>query len=155
MVGFSDRIYRRKTPMIFAAVATLAVMTAILYAPVNTWQMKILMFLLGAFSSGFILAFSLVREINAPWLTGTAIGFINTLNNISGALAQPVVGHLLDKQWNGQLSANGDPLYSHTMYTDCVFVLAGLYIPCLDSIAICPRDFLPGAENLRLFTRYN
>jgi MFS family permease len=119
----SDRILRRKSPMVFAAISTLIVMSAILYAPANAWQMKILMFLLGACSSGFILAFSIVREINAPWLTGTAIGFINTLNNISGAFAQPVVGRLLDKQWDGQITSNGDPFYSHLMYTDAFLFL--------------------------------
>ncbi|MCS5712520.1 MFS transporter [Candidatus Berkiella aquae] len=119
----SDWIARRKSPMAFAALATLIVMTAILYAPVSMLQMKILMFLLGAFSSGFILAFSVVREINTPILTGTAIGFINTLNNASGALAQPVVGKLLDKQWNGQVSADGSPVYTLAMYNEALLFL--------------------------------
>ncbi len=119
----SDWISRRKAPMAFAAIATLLVMTAILYAPVTMMQMKILMFLLGAFSSGFILAFSVVREINTPILTGTAIGFINTLNNASGALAQPVVGKLLDKQWHGQVLADGSPVYTLQMYNEALLFL--------------------------------
>lgn len=119
----SDWLSRRKTPMAFAAIATLLVMTAILYAPVTMLQMKILMFLLGAFSSGFILAFSVVREINTPILTGTAIGFINTLNNASGALAQPVVGKLLDKQWHGQVLADGSPVYTLQMYNEALLFL--------------------------------
>ncbi|HRE32214.1 MAG TPA: MFS transporter, partial [Candidatus Berkiella sp.] len=119
----SDWIARRKSPMAFAAISTLIVMTTILYAPVSILQMKILMFLLGAFSSGFILAFSVVREINTPILTGTAIGFINTLNNASGALAQPVVGKLLDKQWNGQVLADGSPVYTLAMYNEALLFL--------------------------------
>jgi len=124
LYGFiSDWISRRKSPMGFAAISTLAVMCAILYAPVTISQMKILMFLLGAFSSGFILAFSIVREINTPILTGTAIGFINTLNNASGALAQPVVGKLLDKQWAGQVLTDGSPVYSVGMYNEALLFL--------------------------------
>lgn len=119
----SDWISRRKSPMGFAAISTLVVMSAILYAPVSILQMKVLMFLLGAFSSGFILAFSVVREINTPILTGTAIGFINTLNNASGALAQPVVGKLLDQQWNGQVLSDGTPVYSLAMYNEALLFL--------------------------------
>lgn len=119
----SDKIYRRKSPMVIAALGTFVIMTTILYANVSILQMEILMFLLGAFSSGFILAFSIVKEINAPLLTGTAIGFINTLNNASGALAQPVVGRLLDKFWDGQLASDGEPSYSLTMYNDALLFL--------------------------------
>lgn len=119
----SDKIHRRKAPMAFAAISTTVIMSAILFVPASPFEMKILMFLLGAFSSGFILAFSIVREINIPLLTGTAIGFINTLNNASGALAQPIVGHLLDKLWAGQYSANGDPFYTISMYNEALLFL--------------------------------
>lgn len=119
----SDHLGRRKLPMIFAAFSTGGIMTAILFAPLSPWEMKVLMFLLGACSSGFILAFSLVREINSPALTGTAIGFINTLNNASGALAQPVVGKLLDKQWDGTLLPDGNPAYSIEMYNHALLFL--------------------------------
>ncbi len=133
----SDRIGLRKMPMGIAAVSSLIVMCAILYAPVSASQMKILMFLLGACSSGFILAFSIVREINAPLLTGTAIGFINTLNNASGALAQPVVGKLLDKQWDGVLMSNGNPLYTLQMYTEAL-----LFLPICLVLALIIMPFI-------------
>lgn len=128
---FSDRIHRRKSPMFFAAISTLIVMSIILFSSASPFEMKILMFLLGMCSSGFILAFSIVREINIPLLTGTAIGFINTLNNASGALAQPVVGHLLDKLWDGQYSSNGDPIYSIEMYNEALLFLPGCLILAL------------------------
>ncbi len=138
LYGFiSDWISRRKSPMGFAAISTFIVMTTILYAPVSIGQMKILMFLLGAFSSGFILAFSIVREINIPILTGTAIGFINTLNNASGALAQPVVGKLLDKQWTGQVLADGSPVYSLSMYNEAL-----LFLPVCLVIAFTMLPFI-------------
>ena len=133
----SDRILRRKGPMAVSAIASLFIMLMILNVPVAAFQMNILMFLLGAFSSGFIVAFSVVREISAPILTGTAIGFINTLNNLSGALAQPIIGRLLDKQWDGKLSANGDPIYSQAMYND-----AFLFLPVCLLIALIVLPFV-------------
>lgn len=119
----SDKMNRRKWPMGVAALSTVLVMGAILYLPVSPLAMKGLMFLLGAFSSGFILAFSIVREINIPLLTGTAIGFINTLNNASGALAQPVVGMLLDKQLALEPVTEGAAVYTLAMYNSALLFL--------------------------------
>lgn len=133
----SDRIQRRRRPMIIAATGTFITMVAILYAPVNILQMQCLMFLLGLFSSGFILAFSLVREINLPILTGTVIGFINTLNNASGALAQPVVGQLLDTFWDGNLTAEGSPIYTLSMYNE-----AFLFLPVCIGLALLTLPFI-------------
>lgn len=133
----SDKISRRKLPMGIAAIATLIVMTMIIYVPVSAFEMKILMFLLGAFSSGFILAFSIVREINALALTGTAIGFINTLNNASGALAQPVIGKLLDKLWDGKILPDGSPIYSLQMYNEAL-----LFLPICIVIALITVPFI-------------
>lgn len=138
----SDKLLRRKLPMAFAAVSTLIVMSIIIYAPLSELGMKCMMFLLGACSSGFILAFSLVREINAPILTGTAIGFINTLNNASGALAQPIIGKFLDKQWDGTVLPNGDPYYSLAMYNQAlvclpICILAALIIMPLIKETFC------------------
>jgi MFS family permease len=133
----SDKLRRRKLPMVFAAIFTLVIMTAILYAPVTATQMKVLMFLLGAFSSGFILAFSIVREINIPVLTGTAIGFINTLNNASGALAQPVVGRLLDQQSTGLMHADGSLMYTVAMYNNAL-----LFLPVCILLAVIILPFI-------------
>ncbi len=144
----SDKIGLRKWPMGIAALATLIVMSTILFVPVSEMQMRVLMFLLGAFSSGFILAFSIVREINAPLLTGTAIGFINTLNNASGALAQPVVGKLLDKQWNGAISPDGNPLYTLQMYNEAL-----LFLPVCLGIALVLMPFIKETFCRPLVTR--
>lgn len=144
----SDRIQRRKLPMGFAAITTLLVMLAIMYVEMSPWMMNICVFLLGAFSSGFVLAFSLVREINAPILTGTAIGFINTINNASGALAQPVVGKLLDAQWQGQVLADGSPVYSIGMYTN-----AFLFLPICLLVAFILLPFIKETFCRPLFTR--
>lgn len=144
----SDKVGRRKWPMGVAALGTFLVMSAILFMPMGPLGAKILMFFLGAFSSGFILAFSIVREINAPMLTGTAIGLINTLNNLSGAFAQPVVGKLLDKQWDGALLANGHPAYSIEMYTNAL-----LFLPICLLVALLLMPFIKETFCRPLITR--
>jgi hypothetical protein len=54
------------------------------------------MFLLGFFSSGFLISFVVTREKNRPQISGTAIGFINMLNTFSVALFQWLIGWILD-----------------------------------------------------------
>ena len=119
----SDKIGLRKVPMGIAATSTLLVMLAILNLDISISGMYVLMFLLGVCSSGFILAFSIVREINAPLLTGTAIGFINTLNNASGALAQPIVGKILDRLWDETYRLDGSPVYTVDAYNTALMFL--------------------------------
>lgn len=142
----SDKLGRRKLPMAFAAISTLIVMMMIMYAPLSQTGMKWMMFLLGACSSGFILAFSLVREINAPLLTGTAIGFINTLNNASGALAQPIIGKFLDKQWDGSVLPNGDPFYSLGMYNQALICLPVCILIALIILPLIKETFCQSKE---------
>lgn len=134
---FSDTICRRKFPMQIAAIGVLVMMLLILYAPLSLVQMKGAIFLLGVFSSGFVLAFSVVREINSPLYTGVAIGFINTLNNASGALAQPVIGILLDQLWTGSLSSEGNPIYTVPIFNEAM-----LFLPVCIGIAFLVLFFV-------------
>src|SRR5690606_8106619 len=118
----SDRMGSRKFPMYIGTMGTIIAMSVILYANLSLNETKILLFLLGGLSSCFILAFSVVREINFHETTGTAIGFINTLNNISGALAQPIIGKLLDMNWDGTMIDNS-PVYSVENFTTAFIFL--------------------------------
>lgn len=126
----SDHICRRKSPMVIAVILTLSAMLGLMYLPVSHAGMWVLLFLLGAASSGFILAFSVVREVNAPLLTGTAIGFINTLNNASGFI-QPVIGWLLDIQ-SPEIGATGERIFTLTQFNNALLVIPiGLFLALL------------------------
>jgi MFS family permease len=141
---FSDHICRRKSPMLLAVLLTLGAMLGLMYLPVHHTGMWILLFLLGASSSGFILAFSVVREVNAPLLTGTAIGFINMLNNSSGFI-QPVIGWLLDIQ-SPEVGSTGERIFSLTQFNNALLVipaclfLALLIIPPIRETYCKPID---------------
>lgn len=96
--GFiSDYLKRRNLPMMIASIATFFVCLAVIYIhPLSLTALSVLLFCLGFFSSGFILAFAVVQESNPDHIAGTAIGFTNALNTLWGALAQPIIGHILD-----------------------------------------------------------
>jgi len=134
----SDRLGRRKLPLFISALGTLASILVILYMPnVSQWWVGAMFFILGAFSSGFVLAYSVVREISLPILSGTAIGFINTWNTVGGGAAQPLLGKLLDVQSNGQVGPDGLPMFTLEAYQTALIslpiciVLALLILPLI------------------------
>lgn len=93
----SDYIGRRNIPMYFANITTFITSLWLIYGNGFSFTaIAIAMFLLGFFSSGFLIAFVVTREKNRPEIAGTAIGFINMLNTFSGALLQLAIGWVLD-----------------------------------------------------------
>ncbi len=105
---FAEKFNARQSLMLFANICTLAACSALIYCDhLSLPKIQALLFLSGFFSSGFILAFSAIRETCAPHLAGTAGGFTNALNTLGGALAQPLIGYALDcsgKQYQIALS---------------------------------------------------
>ena len=75
----------------------------------------ILLFLFGFFSSAFLAVFSLLKENTPEQSTGTAMGFLNTLNELGPALLQPLFGLLLDRGWTGEI-VNNTRIYSNENY---------------------------------------
>ncbi len=93
----SDHIGRRNLPMYFANICTFIVSIWLIYGTKFSFlSTAIGMFLLGFFSSGFLIAFVVTREKNRPQIAGTAIGFINMLNTFSVAFFQWFIGWVLD-----------------------------------------------------------
>ncbi len=108
---FSDRIGRRKTPLYIGSIGTLISLSAVLYVPFEYDVISLpLLFLFGFFSSAFLPAFSIVREINPIQTNATALGFLNMLNMSGAAIAPPFIGWLLDSNWQGAMH-NGARIY--------------------------------------------
>ena len=124
--GFiSDHLKKRILPMYIATLATFCVCLMVIYLqqlPVHL--LGTLLFLLGFFSSGFILAFTVVQESNAPEVAGTAIGFTNALNTLWGALAQPFIGWILDMNISQTFSGTGvERIFSLGEYQQALITL--------------------------------
>ncbi|MDB6097026.1 MAG: putative sulfoacetate transporter SauU [Francisellaceae bacterium] len=104
----SDYIGRRNPVMYMANIGTLVLTLIIIYVDnLSLFQMRAILFFLGFFSSGFIMAFAVVRENISIEASSTAIGFVNALNTLGGALAQPLIGYLLDKKANFEAELAG------------------------------------------------
>ncbi len=109
----SDRLGKRRMPMIVGAILSLIVMFAIMLTPNLTfWPLLILFLLLGIFTSAQIIAYPAIAESNPKALTGTATGLASVLIMGGGAVFQPFFGWLMGLHWNG-LIENGVRIYSH------------------------------------------
>lgn len=109
LIGWaSDRMGRRKPVLIATAIAALAITSAALYLPdLPLLARQCLLFLLGVVSGGFVLSFATGREYAPSWASGAALGVVNTASMSSGAIFQPLIGWLLDLNWQGAVQDGG------------------------------------------------
>ena len=133
----SDRIGRRKPPMVVGSIGALISIVIFLYVPnMPLWLLGTDIFFLGFFSSGFLPAFSVIKESNPEYAQGTSLGFMNTLNSIGPAVAQLAIGILLDMLATRHIAA-GQMLYSSTDYIKALTIL-----PVFIIIAIALLPFI-------------
>jgi MFS family permease len=93
---FSDRLRRRKIPMLMAAGSALLVMVFLLYGPrLPLTAAYIMMFLQGFACNGLVLGYSVAHDIRPPGSAGAAEGFVNTICAGGTAIFLPVIGWLL------------------------------------------------------------
>jgi MFS family permease len=98
LMGYiSDKIKRRKLPMMIGATGAAIVMMVILYAPgLSVTNLSILMFILGLLYSVQSIVFAVGREVSPNEAAGTAIAMTNMIVMLGAMLLQPLVGRLLD-----------------------------------------------------------
>jgi MFS family permease len=119
----SDRLGRRKLPMVVGAAVSMASLVAVLYAPrLPVTVAAILLFSVGLFASAMLISFAAAREHNPLWASGAALGLVNAVNMSSGAVFSPLLGILLDLGWDGTLG-NGVRVYSAETYRTAFLAL--------------------------------
>ncbi|MFT5549324.1 MAG: MFS family permease [Candidatus Azotimanducaceae bacterium] len=118
LVGWlSDKIGRRNPVMMSGALlCLLSFATLILYTPSTTGMIMLLIFMTGAGGCTMTAGFSSVRELNRPAFSSTALGLMNMFIVGAGAVVQPLIGWLLDKNWDGSL-VEGVRVYSEQAFT--------------------------------------
>ncbi|CDZ79140.1 putative sulfoacetate transporter SauU [Legionella massiliensis] len=101
---FSNRIGLRKPPLLLGAVGALTTSLFFIYAPIKSgWIMQLLLFFFGIFSAGFLPAFAVAKELCSKRYVATGLSFMNMMNMVGIALAQPIIGFILDKLWQGEI----------------------------------------------------
>jgi len=108
---FADHLNKRDLTLLIGTLGALLTLSLFIYIHMPLFLLGCTLFAFGFFSSGFLPSFAIVQEINPAENSATALGFMNMINMLGGALGQPFIGYLLDLMWHGQLN-NGSRVYS-------------------------------------------
>jgi MFS family permease len=114
---------RRKILMVGSLVGTLMITIILIFPSMNMHLLMLSLFLFGLFSSSQILVFVMARETVKLKVAATAISFINFLVMLSGIILQPLVGHLLDLQWSGEMIHHGIRVYSVSNFQKALIII--------------------------------
>ncbi len=113
----SDRMGRRNIILLAGSITALAALTILIFStPVNTPLLMLLIFVMGAGGSAMTVCFGSVKELNDANYSSTSLGLMNMCIVGSGAVMQPLIGWLLDLNWNGEM-LEGARVYSASNYT--------------------------------------
>lgn len=115
MGWLSDRIGKRKPPMIVGAILSIAVMFSIMFLPVHSVPGLMLLFLLlGFVTSSQVISYPVVAESNSRLLTATCVSVVSLTTIGGGAIFEPIYGKLMDMHWmqSGGVMSEGMRSYS-------------------------------------------
>ncbi|MEO8401791.1 MAG: MFS transporter [Gammaproteobacteria bacterium] len=122
--ALSDKIKRRRSPLILSAVMSTLCLATIFYMPgLSRPVLYTLLFLVGVFCGAHPLCFALGKENSPNQISGTAVAFTNTLIMLGGMIFQPVVGKLLDNHAVNVVMQNGIPIYNASDYNYALTVI--------------------------------
>jgi len=132
ILGFiSDRLQRRKLPVIIAAFAYLS-----LWVMLTLWNggkppvpaLYPICFLMGFFTSVMPITHALTKEVVPPFISGMALGLVNMSIFLSAAVLQIVFGQVLDLGWQGAM-LEGARIYPLAAFQ------SGFVLVCLGALA--------------------
>ena len=122
--AFSDKIKRRRAPLIVCAFMSTIFLSLIFYVPgLSLHTLYILFFFVGIFCGAHPLCFALGKENIPNQFSGTAVAVTNSLIMLGGMIFQPVVGKLLDKHAVNMILQDGVPIYSASDYNYALTVV--------------------------------
>ena len=123
----SDHLNNRRMPLWMGSLLGSLTIGAIIYVDgISMLSMGILLFLFGVFSSAQNIAFAIAKESTVPTLAGSAIALTNMFVMLIGSLLQPMVGKILDVNWDGTF-VNDIHHYSNSNYQYALMVIPLTY----------------------------
>ena len=113
MGALSDRLGKRKPVLIVSSHLYLLIWLVLLSGPVLPLMASYSLFtLMGLVTAGFTLTWACVKEVNAPLLSGMSTSVTNMAGFLAGAVLQPLVGWVMDRNWQGGLTSTGARLFA-------------------------------------------
>jgi sugar phosphate permease len=116
--------------MRFSAFSTAIAFVFIAFAQFFSFTMVLIFLLLAGFLiGGQVLCFSIVKQRTDERISATAMAFTNSLVMLCGNIFQPLLGRVLDFQWDGRIGTDGVPIYSSNDYRySILFIPISLFI---------------------------
>jgi len=122
----SDRLGRRKLPLIGATIVAAVSLAVLIFTPgLPLAAVNALMVVHGAAAAGMVICFAAIRELAPTAIAGTAVAFVNMSVTGMGAIFQPLLGWLLDLGWQGGMDG-GARVYSVANFEQTFLVLSGV-----------------------------
>ena len=119
----SDRMGQRNLILRAGSMVALIAFAALIYlTPDNTPLLMMLIFVMGAGGSAMTVCFGSVKELNDVNYSSTSLGVMNMCLVGAGAVMQPLIGWLLDSNWDGTMQA-GARIYAAGNYSTAFFSL--------------------------------
>ncbi|MEM9243945.1 MAG: MFS transporter [Pseudomonadota bacterium] len=119
----SDRFNRRKPIMIGSAFFSLSWISLALYLPnTNEFTLSLLLFMYGFTNTGVSVGYAVAGEMFSKAVSGTSMAFANMATVILAWSLQPVIGYILDLQWQGKFY-HGARIYSPHNYKLAMLVV--------------------------------
>lgn len=142
---YSDRIGRRKLPMLLCCLFALIDIFVIMFLPnLTTFHLLVLFFGLGFFTSGQILSYPLIAESNPRNLTASAEGIASSLI-MAGGITQPIFGILLGIHWK-HTSLDGVPYYSHQDFLTAMLIIPVAFVLGLIAVFFVKETYCKSVE---------
>ncbi len=99
-----------------------------------------LLILIGFFCGAEMLCFAAALKNVDSKVSGITIGVVNTLNMLSGAIMQRMIGVYLDMKWEGNLTLEGLRLYTALEFVDAFTILVILMAGCCFTAFYCLKN---------------
>lgn len=127
----SDFIKRRKLPLLLSALVQTILLCSLFLLPNLSIQVSGVLIVFSGISAGFmVVAFAYIREITDFRVNGAVFGLINGFTVGSGAILQPLIGYLLDLNWDGTMKG-GARIYAMPAYDIAMLTLVAASIIAL------------------------
>ena len=114
--SWSDKLGKRKLPMFVGTIFSFITVLAILYLPIHSYSLWLLLFfLLGFFTASQVISYPLVAENSPLSLTATSVSVVSILTMSGYVFYQNIFTYLLQSHWD-KVILDGIPLYTKANY---------------------------------------
>ena len=127
---FVGRFHINRVIQFCSIVLLLLFSLLVYYSNISYNGLVILLIAIGFFCGAEMLCFSAALRKIDPRVSGITIGVVNTLNMLSGAIMQRVIGLYLDFNWRGELDSRGLRIYTTSDFIEAFSILVVLMAIC-------------------------